>query len=99
MHEGTGKKGLDFLLAANVYSLLNFNARENGILDACRKAGVKVIIGGPFSAGILATGADPPSKSTVRYIEQPASEEILAKTRKIEALCKQHRIPLMAASL
>ena len=61
MHKDTGKQGLDFFLIANMYSLLNSNAQDNGILDACHKAGVKVIIGGPFSSGILALGADPPS--------------------------------------
>jgi D-threo-aldose 1-dehydrogenase len=81
MNEGTGKGKLDFFLVANMYSLLNMNAFDNGILDACHKAGVKVIIGGPFSSGILALGADPPSGQKVHYIYKPASEDILNKTR------------------
>ena len=68
MHKGTNMPGIDFFLIANMYSLLNFNAMDNGILDACYSAGVKVIIGGPFSSGILAVGADPPGGQTVNYI-------------------------------
>ena len=40
MHEGTGRKGLDFFLIANCYSLLVHDAIDNGMLDACHKAGV-----------------------------------------------------------
>ena len=55
MHKDDGKKGIDFLLVANMYSLLNQNAQDNGILDTCHKAGVKVIIGGSFSSILIAT--------------------------------------------
>ena len=99
MEKVTGEKGIDFFLAANLYSLLNYNLLDSGILDNCYKAGVKVIIGGPYSSGILATGADPANKSPGNYIYLPASKEILDRTRKIEVICRKHSVPLMAASL
>ena len=50
-------------LRANMHSLLNAEAKDLGILEKCEAAGVSLIVGGPFSSGILATGADPPGSS------------------------------------
>ena len=58
-HEQTGRRSIDFFLLANMYSLLNHSAHELGILDDCLHAGVSVVVGGPYSSGILAVGADP----------------------------------------
>ena len=91
-----GGRGLDFLLIANCYSLLNFSAA--GILDECEKRGVAVVIGGPFSSGILATGPDPP-RGTAMYNYRPASDDVRATARRIEAICKRHGVPLVAAAL
>ena len=60
---GDGERGIDFLLIANMHSLLNAEAKDLGILEKCEAAGVSLIVGGPFSSGILATGADPPGSS------------------------------------
>jgi len=49
-------RGIDFLLCAGMYSLLNHEAYETGILDQCAASRVGVIVGGPYSSGILATG-------------------------------------------
>lgn len=54
---GGGGGHMDFLLLANVWSLINFEAMEDGILEKCVDNGVSVIVGGPYSTGILATGA------------------------------------------
>ncbi|KAH8049808.1 D-arabinose 1-dehydrogenase [Aureococcus anophagefferens] len=94
--EAPGGRGLDFLLIANCYSLLNFSAA--GILDECEKRGVAVVIGGPFSSGILATGPDPP-RGTAMYNYRPASDDVRATARRIEAICKRHGVPLVAAAL
>jgi len=99
MEAETGEKGIDFFLAAGTYSLLNSNLLESGILDKCHKAGVRVIIGGPYSSGILALGADPAHGGPVFYNYLPAPEEILEKTRRIEEVCKKFSVPLMAAAL
>lgn len=70
-----------------------------GILDECLRAGISVIVGGPYSSGILATGADPPDGRAPNYNYQPASDEVRARCRRIEAVCRKHRVPLIAAAL
>jgi D-threo-aldose 1-dehydrogenase len=67
-------------------------------LDECEKRGVAVVIGGPFSSGILATGPDPP-RGTAMYNYRPASDDVRATARRIEAICKRHGVPLVAAAL
>lgn len=93
------KKGLDFLLLANMYSLLNLDAHTSGILDECLRRDVQVVIGGPFSSGILATGADPKDGGTAHYNYRPARKEVLDRCRGIERVCKKHKVPLIAAAL
>ena len=85
---------LDFFLVANGYNLLT-QAMLESEFPRCAEQGISVIIGAVFASGILATGAVPGA----RYLYAPASEEILAKTRQIEALCRRHQTPLPAAAL
>ena len=91
--------GIDFLLLANMHSLLTHEAEDLGILDECHKHGVGVVIGGPFSSGILATGADPKDGSVPKYNYQPASDGIRERVRNIEKICLSHGVPLIAAAL
>ena len=58
-----------------------------------------VVIGGPYSSGILATGADPPDGRAPMYNYQPASFAVRARTRGIAAVCARHGVPLIAAAL
>jgi hypothetical protein len=99
MHEGTegADRGIDFFLLANMYSLLNLSAHDLGILDKCQQSGVGVVVGGPYSSGILATGADPKCGGPAYYNYMPASEAVLVKTRRIEAVCERYNVPLIAA--
>lgn len=94
-----GERGLDFFLLANMYSLLNFEAHAEGILDKCLAAGVGVVVGGPYSSGILATGSRPKNGRPPMYNYEPANEEVLGRCRGIEAVCARHRVPLIAAAL
>ena len=84
---------------ANLYSLLNLEAHTAGILDKCLAAGMGVVIGGPYSSGILATGADPPDGRAPMYNYQIASAAVRTRTRGIEAVCARHGVPLIAAAL
>ena len=95
---GGGERGIDFLLCANQWSLLNHELFEDGILDECLKhghcslcsryrngplpvldchncallvLGVSIVVGGPYSSGILATGADPADGSVPFYNYRP----------------------------
>jgi len=85
---------LDFFLVANGYNLLTQAMLDSEFLR-CAEQGISVIIGAVFASGILATGAVPGA----RYFYAPASDEILAKTRQIEALCRRHQVALPAAAL
>lgn len=85
---------LDFFLIASPYTLLDQDALDEE-LPMCAAHGASVIIGAVFSSGILATGAIPGAL----YAYQPASEEILEKTRQIDAVCARHEVPLPAAAL
>lgn len=97
--ESSEGRGVDFLLLANMWSLLNFEAMEEGILDLCLEKGISVVVGGPFSSGILATGADPSNGSVPFYNYTPASDEVRARCRRVESICKDYGVPLIAAAL
>jgi D-threo-aldose 1-dehydrogenase len=85
---------LDCFVVAMPYTLL-----DQGVLDAelprCQEAGVGVIIGSVFASGILASGPVEGAK----YAYEPASPEILDKTRRIEAVCQRHSVPLATAAM
>ncbi|MFN8446506.1 MAG: aldo/keto reductase [Caldilineaceae bacterium] len=85
---------LDFVLVAYGYNLLKQDMLDHDF-PLCQKHNVSVIVGAVFASGILATGAVPGAK----FFYAPADEEILAKTRRIEALCQRHNVPLRAAAL
>jgi D-threo-aldose 1-dehydrogenase len=85
---------LDFFLVAYGYNLLT-QVMWASEFPLCAERGVSVIIGAVFASGILATGAVPGA----RYFYAPASEEMLEKTRRIEAICQRHQTPLPAAAL
>jgi D-threo-aldose 1-dehydrogenase len=85
---------LDFFLVANGYNLLTQVMLEKEFA-LCAERGISVVIGAVFASGILATGAAPGA----RYFYAPASEEILAKTRRIEAVCQRYQTPLPAAAM
>jgi D-threo-aldose 1-dehydrogenase len=53
------------------------------------------VIGSPLASGILATG---PIKGA-KYNYADAPPEILDKTRRIQAVCERHGVPLSAAAL
>lgn len=83
-----------FLLAADYNFLRNDSLDE--FLPYCHARNIPVVIGAPFCMGILATGVVPNARYFF-YREVP--EEILDKTRLIEAVCARHKVPLAAASL
>ena len=78
---------------------MSYNLLDQGVLDRefplCAERGVGIIAGAVFGSGILATGAI----AGARYNYAPASEAILEKTRRIEAVCRRHQIPLAAVAL
>jgi D-threo-aldose 1-dehydrogenase len=85
---------LDFFLVAMPYTLLDQAPLEDA-LPRCVERGIGIVIGSPYASGILATGAI----EAARYNYAPATPEILEKTRKIQAVCEHHGVPLSAAAL
>lgn len=85
---------IDFFLVAMPYTLLDTDVLDDEF-PACVARGVGFVIGATFASGILATGAVPGAR--YRYADAPP--EIMAKVKRIEAVCVSHNVPLAAAAL
>ncbi len=85
---------VDFFLVAMPYTLLD-QASLHGPMQRCLDRGIKVIIGAPFASGTLTNPSDP----ALQYNYGPVPEAIRAKALAIEASCRRHDVPLMAAAL
>ena len=89
---------LDVLLVAGRYTLADQTALPE-LLPICSKRNVRVVIGGPFNSGILATGATPTDGRAPYFNYEPAPPAILERVAAIEAVCASHGVPLKAAAL
>ncbi len=85
---------IDFFLVAMPYTLLDQPALA-AELPLCLERGASVVIGAVFASGILARGPD----AGALYAYQPAEATVLERTRRIEAVCARHGVPLAAAAL
>jgi D-threo-aldose 1-dehydrogenase len=84
----------DVMLLAGRYSLLEQPAFERFLPLALEK-GIGIMLGGVFNSGILATGPI----AGARYNYKPAPPEILERVRRIETVCRAHRIELAHAAI
>ncbi len=89
-----GQFEMDLILLAGRYTLLDRSARVR-LFPLLRQHNVRLVIGGVFNSGILATGPRPGA----HFNYAPASPEILEKVANIEAVCAQHDTALPAAAL
>jgi len=89
---------LDVVLLAGRYTLLDQSALRV-LLPLCERRGTKVVIGGPFNSGILATGARPADGNAPRFDYAPAPPAIVARVARIEEVCRRHGVALAAAAL
>lgn len=89
-----GKVELDLILLAGRYTLLDHVAGQR-LFPLCDRHGVRLVIGGVFNSGILATGAVPGA----HFNYAPAPEPVLTRVREIEAICQRHEVPMAAAAL
>lgn len=85
---------LDVCLLAGRYTLLDQTAMAEA-LPAMAERGVSMVLGGPFNSGILAS--DLSDDATFDYVQ--AAPEMVAKARRIKAVCDAHDVPLKAAAL
>jgi len=90
---------IDALLLAGRYSLLDHSALA-ALLPQCLARGVHIALGGVFNSGILATGvASSAQAEAPTFNYAPAAREWVERTRRIEAHCAAHDVPLRAAAL
>jgi D-threo-aldose 1-dehydrogenase len=81
----------DGFLLAGRYTLLDHERALQRLMPAARARNVEIVVGGPYSSGILAGGA--------HFEYQQASPEIVAKVERLRAVAQRHRVSLKAAAL
>ena len=84
----------DAAVVPDAWSLLNQEAAER-ILPAAEKYNIGISCATPLEVGLLATGPMP----GVDYGKRHFSQECLDHVAKIQRLCQDYEIPLVAASL
>jgi D-threo-aldose 1-dehydrogenase len=75
----------DAMLLAGRYTLLDHELALQRLMPAAATQGVDIVIGGPYSSGVLAGGA--------HFEYQPAPPEITAKVEQIKAIAQRHGVP------
>ena len=80
----------DVFLLAGRYTLLE-QTSLHPFMSTCIERGSSVVVGGPFNSGILVGG------DKFNYAKAP--DEIVARVRAIDAVCKDFNVPLPAAAL
>jgi len=87
---------IDLILLAGRYTLLDQAALDT-LFPLCLDRGVRLVIGGPFNSGILATGVA--AAGTPMFDYAPAPATIIDRVARIEAICARYEVPLPAAAL
>lgn len=81
----------DAFLVAGRYTLLDHDRALQRLLPAAAEQNVDIVVGGPYSSGILAGG---------RHFEyQDASPEIITKVGRMKGLAQEYGISIKAAAL
>jgi D-threo-aldose 1-dehydrogenase len=81
----------DGFLLAGRYTLLDHERALQRLMPAAAAKKVDIVIGGPYSSGVLVGGA--------HFEYQKAPPEILGKVERIKALAQRHQVPIKAAAL
>jgi len=81
----------DGFLLAGRYTLLDHARALQRLMPAALKRGVEIVVGGPYSSGVLVGGT--------HFEYQPASPEILARVARLTAVADRHAVPIKAAGL
>ncbi|MGA5647903.1 aldo/keto reductase [Streptomyces seoulensis] len=81
----------DAFLLAGRYTLLDHERALQRLLPAALRRGVDIVVGGPYSSGILVGGTH------FEYGEAPA--EVVTKVKRINALAREHGIGVKSAAL
>ncbi|MGW2715149.1 aldo/keto reductase, partial [Streptomyces sp. NPDC001356] len=81
----------DAFLLAGRYTLLDHERALQRLLPAAAAQNVDIVVGGPYSSGILAGGT--------HFEYQQAPAEIVAKVERIKELAARHGVGIKAAAL
>jgi len=81
----------DAFLLAGRYTLLDHERALQRLMPAAADADIDIVIGGPYSSGVLVGGS--------HFEYQKASPEILAKVERITGLAQRYKVPVKAAAL
>ncbi|MCM3500168.1 aldo/keto reductase, partial [Staphylococcus capitis] len=81
----------DGMLLAGRYTLLDHERALQRVMPAAAAQNVGIVVGGPYSSGVLAGGT--------HFEYQKASPEILAKVDRIKAIAARYDVPIKAAAL
>jgi D-threo-aldose 1-dehydrogenase len=83
----------EVVISHNRFTPLNVAA--NPLWDIAIQRGVATVNGAVYGGGILSKG----SSIVPRYAYRAASPDLLARARRLEAICARHDVPLAAVAL
>ena len=81
----------DGFLLAGRYTLLDHERALQRLMPAAAARKVEIVVGGPYSSGVLAGGPN--------FEYQAASPEIIAKVKLIKAIAERYNVSVKAAAL
>ncbi len=81
---------LDELMVAGRHTLLDQSAAVE-VFPHCRRHGTRVVAAAVFNSGLLADGS--------RYDYGPAPDDVLARARRVSAVCAELGVPVTTAAL
>ncbi len=85
---------IDAVLLAGRYTLLDHGAYGE-FLPLCVERNVRIIVGGPYNSGILARDLS----GDVTFDYELAPRHLVQKARRLDDICKRHKVDLKAAAL
>lgn len=86
-----GEAKPDAFLLAGRYTLLDHERALQRLMPAAVRQGVDIVVGGPYSSGILAGGT--------HFEYQQASPEIIARVERIKVIAQRHQVSVKSAAL
>ena len=84
---------VDRVLLAGQYTLLDQTGLDE-LLPLCEATGTRVAAAGVFNSGVLANPSD-----DATFFYAPAAPEVIARARKMQAVCTRYDVPLAAAAM
>ena len=81
----------DGFLLAGRYTLLDHERALQRLMPAAAARKVEIVVGGPYSSGILAGGT--------HFEYEKAPPETIGKVERIKAIAQRHQVPLKAVAL